>query len=89
MELGGLGGILFIIASNLGRGEPLRYVFYCILYGLFCNNEGIQIWGHGREQAIFSEYFSGYVYLLEFSAKIVIDWHIGFFAFFAALWMYL
>ena len=43
--------------------------FYCILNGLFCIGEEIKIGGHGREQAILSGQFLGYLYLLVFSEK--------------------
>ena len=43
--------------------------FYCILKGLFCIAGGTKTWGHGREQAILSRQFLGYLYLLVFSEK--------------------
>ena len=43
--------------------------FYCILKGLFCIGEGTKTWGHGREQAILSGQFLGYLYLLVFGEK--------------------
>ena len=43
--------------------------FHCILKGRFCVSEGTKTWGHGREQAILSGQFLGYLYLLVFSEK--------------------
>ena len=43
--------------------------FYCILRGLFCIGEGTKTWIHGREQAILSGQFVGYIYWLVFSEK--------------------
>ena len=43
--------------------------FYCILKGLFCIGGGTKTWGHGREQAILSGQFLGYLYLFVFSEK--------------------
>ena len=54
---------------------------YCILKGLFCIGEGTKTWGHGREQAIFSGQFLGYLYLLAFSETF--DMLFFFFAFFS------
>ena len=36
---------------------------------MFCIGEGTKTWGHGREQAILSRQFLGYLYLLVFSEK--------------------
>ena len=43
--------------------------FYRILMGLFYVCEGTKTWGHGREQAILSGQFLGYLSLLVFSEK--------------------
>ena len=43
--------------------------FYCILKGQFCIGEGTKTWGDGREQAILSGQFLGYLCLLVFSEK--------------------
>ena len=43
--------------------------FYCILKNLFCIGEGTNTWGLGREQAILSGQFLGYLHLLVFSEK--------------------
>ena len=65
--------------------------FYCILKGLFCIGEGTKTWGHGREQAILSGQFLGYLCLLVFTKKtksfdmLVFAF---FFFFFAELWVY-
>ena len=43
--------------------------FYCILKGLFCTCEGTKTWGHGRERAILTVQFLGYLCLFVFSEK--------------------
>ena len=41
--------------------------FYCILKRLFCIGEGTKTWGHGRQQAILSGQFLGYMCWLVFN----------------------
>ena len=61
--------------------------FYCILKGLFFISEETKTWGHGREEAIQSGQFLGYLCLLVFSEKRN-RLTCCFFAFFVGLWVY-
>ena len=46
--------------------------FYCILRGLICIGEGTKTWGDGREQAILSGQFLGYMCWLVFSEDAIV-----------------
>ena len=43
--------------------------FHCLLKGQFYIGEGTNTWVHGREHAILSGHFLGYMYWLVFSEK--------------------
>ena len=55
---------------------------------MLCIGEGTKTCGHGREQAILSGQFLGYLYLLVFSEKRNRLTFFFFFFFFAGLWAY-